>query len=98
MTTYLVTFIPLEPYAFGLERNFSFIDGTTQKEYHPYFVKTSPIPEQTALLGTLRYLLLEENKLLKRDFDYARLALNRKPALVEKVFNLIALLHNLLAS
>ena len=78
MTTYLVTFTPLEPYAFGLERNFSFIDGTTQKEYHPYFVKTSPIPEQTALLGTLRYLLLEENKLLKRDFDYARLALKQK--------------------
>ena len=74
MTTYLVTFTPLEPYAFGLERNFSFIDGTAQKEYHPYFVKTSPIPEQTALLGTLRYLLLEENKLLKRDFDYAGLA------------------------
>lgn len=74
MTTYLVTFTPLEPYAFGLERIFSFIDGTAQKEYHPYFVKTSPIPEQTALLGTLRYLLLEENKLLKRDFDYAGLA------------------------
>ena len=78
MTTYLVTFTPLEPYAFGLERNFSFIDGTAQKEYHPYFVKTSPIPEQTALLGTLRYLLLEENKLLKRDFDYTPLAQKRK--------------------
>ena len=78
MTTYLVTFTPLEPYAFGLERNFSFIDGTTQKEYHPYFVKTSPVPEQTALLGTLRYLLLEENKLLKRDFDYAGLAQKQK--------------------
>lgn len=77
MKTYLVTFTPLEPYAFGLERNFSFIVGTTQKEYHPYFVKTSPIPEQTALLGTLRYLLLEENKLLKRDFDYAGLAQER---------------------
>lgn len=70
--TYLMIMEPLEPFAFGTERNFEFkYREGYQAEHHPYYVTTSPLPEQTTVLGSLRYLILKHNfSAMKPNFAY----------------------------
>lgn len=61
MSNYKISLQPLGPYFFGGENTFG-EDGTA------YFVQSKYLPQQTALLGLLRYELLAQNNLLGR-FD-----------------------------
>lgn len=66
---YLIKFFPLESYSFGTEQGFEYPnEKKTGKE--SYFVTSKDEPEQTMVLGVLRYLLLKHNDLLKTDFRY----------------------------
>lgn len=66
---YLVKISPLEPYSFGGDQNFKYKDEVpTGKE--SYFLRSKEVPEQTTILGTLRYLILQEKGLLKTSFTY----------------------------
>ncbi|MEE1518171.1 MAG: hypothetical protein UF228_11320 [Lachnospiraceae bacterium] len=66
---YLIKFIPLEPYTFGTDQGFAYPnEKKTGKE--SYYAASKDEPEQTMIFGTLRYLLLKYNGLLKTDFDY----------------------------
>lgn len=89
--TYLVTFKPLEPYAFGGARQFPFKGRkATQNDFEPYFIKTNPLPEQSTLFGTIRYLLLKQAKLIKEDFSYSSSERQAMASLVgEKSFSLL---------
>lgn len=72
--TYLMTMTPLEPFAFGTERNFKF-EGREgyEEEFFPYFIRTNSIPEQTTILGMLRHLILKLTFTgLKSDFNYSK--------------------------
>lgn len=69
VNTYLVTFRPLGEFAFGTERNFKF-EGLQVEGQISYFVNSLPIPEQTTILGALRYTILEKEGKLKSDFAY----------------------------
>lgn len=71
---FLVTFRPLELFAFGSERYFDFKyrDNKTDPTFSTYFVTTNPVPEQTTVFGTLRYCLLEKQGLTKANFDYSK--------------------------
>lgn len=69
-TQYRVDMFPLEPYTFGTEQGSKFEEGTeTGKE--SYIIASGCLPEQTTVLGTLRYLVLREKNLLKADFCYS---------------------------
>ncbi len=56
--TFLITLTPLEPYFFGGERSFG-------GEEVNYFARSNRYPQQTAFLGAIRYLLLQQNGLLQ---------------------------------
>ncbi|MBL7729656.1 MAG: hypothetical protein JNM88_00645 [Chitinophagaceae bacterium] len=60
MTDYLIQLRPLTPYFFGSENTFG-EDSTN------YFVRSNYLPQQTTLLGFLRYELLLQNGLLGTD-------------------------------
>ncbi len=67
---YLLTFIPLEPYTFGTDQTFDYPgSGKTGKE--SYFALSLEVPEQTTILGTLRYMALLQAGKLNTDFAYA---------------------------
>lgn len=66
---YLVKMTPLEPYAFGTEQNAEYI-GAEGTGKGTYFVRSKAEPEQTTILGMLRYMILEDQGLLKADFSY----------------------------
>ncbi|MBR4424348.1 MAG: hypothetical protein IKS66_00195 [Oscillospiraceae bacterium] len=69
--TCLVTFSPLEPYTFGTDQSFVFEDAEsvrTGKE--SYLAASNLLPEQTMLLGTLRYMALQKAGLLHTDLCY----------------------------
>ncbi|MEO0556086.1 MAG: type III-B CRISPR module-associated Cmr3 family protein [Bacteroidota bacterium] len=57
---YEICLRPVENYFFGGERTF----GQAQDEQSNYFAVSNKYPQQTALLGLLRYLLLEHNQWL----------------------------------
>lgn len=59
---YLVTMTPLEPYAFGTDRNFKFEGVDQEKEKGTYFILSNEMPEQTTILGMLRYLMISGEK------------------------------------
>lgn len=61
--TFEVTLTPLEPYFFGGEKTF-FKDPNKPSESQEYYVRSNLYPQQTALLGAIRYTLLEQNGLL----------------------------------
>lgn len=67
---YLVKFKPLEPYTFGTDFSFKF-QGIENPGKETYFVRSKEIPEQTTILGALRYMILENEGLLKSDFNYS---------------------------
>ena len=66
---YRVTFKPLELYTFGTEVGAA-IEGVQTKGKQSYIMTTNLLPDQTTLLGTLRYLALRDNQLLDTGFDY----------------------------
>lgn len=66
---YLVKFRPLEPYSFGTDQSFKY-QGVANMAKETYFVRSKKMPEQTTILGALRYLLLQHKGLLKADFYY----------------------------
>ncbi len=67
---YLVKITPLEPYSFGNDQNFVYPgEKSTGKE--SYFVKSKEEPEQTSVLGLLRYLILQNTGCLRTDFSYS---------------------------
>ncbi|GAB6279305.1 MAG: hypothetical protein STSR0006_13110 [Lentimicrobium sp.] len=55
--TYFVTLTPYQLYFFGRE----------QEEVADYYLKGNPLPQQTALLGMVRYQILKQNDLLKNN-------------------------------
>jgi CRISPR-associated protein Cmr3 len=60
MTDYLIQLRPLTPYFFGGENTFG-------EDNANYFVRSNYLPQQTTLLGFLRYELLLQNGLLGTD-------------------------------
>ena len=69
MKRYLVRFTPMEPYFFGNEKTLRFPGTQTNHYSNLYFVRGEETPLQTALLGTLRFLLLEGNGRRADDFS-----------------------------
>lgn len=67
---YLVTMTPLEPYTFGNEQGFVY-PGEKKTGKESYFVKSNEMPTQTMVLGLLRYLVLQQEGLLRSDFRYS---------------------------
>ncbi len=67
---YLVTFRPLEPYTFGTDQTFEYL-GTGKTGKESYLASSRTLPEQTSLLGALRYMALVQAKLLRSDFCYS---------------------------
>ena len=61
MNKYFITLKPIEDYFFGSENTFR--SNENQNETN-YFARSNPYPQQTSLLGLLRYLLLESNNAL----------------------------------
>lgn len=68
--SYLVTMRPLEPYTFGTEQNIAYPGDNVQGRKNSYYVETNLYPEQTTILGLIRYLLLMENGKLRTDKRY----------------------------
>lgn len=66
---YLVKMTPLEAYAFGNDQGFLY-PGEKGTGKESYFVRSRDIPEQTSVLGLLRYLVLQDRGLLKTSFRY----------------------------
>jgi CRISPR-associated protein Cmr3 len=58
---FLVTLTPLETFFFGGERTFNPSEGESN-----YFVTSNYIPQQTTLLGLMRYLVLQKQGMLNR--------------------------------
>lgn len=67
---YRVTFKPLELYTFGTEMGAA-IAGIPNKGKQSYIMTTNLLPDQTTILGTLRYLALRDNRLLDTGFNYS---------------------------
>lgn len=68
---YLIKFRPLEPYAFGTDQGFVY-PGENRTGKESYFVRSKDMPEQTTILGLMRYLILQHKGLLKTNFDYTK--------------------------
>lgn len=66
---YLVKIRPLEPYAFGTDKTSAYV-GAERTGEGTYLVRSKNVPEQTTLLGMLRYITLEAEGLLKTDYSY----------------------------
>lgn len=49
---------PLGEYFFGGERNFGF--GNTEREKSEYFIRSEEVPNQSTLLGMLRFMILKK--------------------------------------
>lgn len=87
---YLMTMEPLEPYTFGTDHSFRYA-GEKPTGRESYFVMSATIPEQTTILGMLRYLLLKDSGLLKGDFSYTGDDKERMKELIgEKSFSFVA--------
>lgn len=84
---YRVKFRPLEPYTFGTDQTFPF-EGTESEKTgkESYLVISGRTPAQTTLWGTLRYLVLQKQGKLRRDFQYSG-AEDVKPLIGAKSFD-----------
>lgn len=67
MSTYLIKMTPLEPFTFGGERGFDFGDKSRAVSYYQ---TSKEMPEQTTIIGMLRYLALKNKGLLKDFSEY----------------------------
>lgn len=68
---YKISLRPIDDYYFGGERTFG---GWNDKEQRNYFAYSNKYPQQTSIMGLVRYLLLEAKGLLPLDLN------NRKEA------------------
>lgn len=66
---YKVNIKPLELYTFGTEVGAKF-DGVQTNTRESYIITSNIVPDQTTLLGTLRYIVLQMQGLLNLDYDY----------------------------
>lgn len=68
--TYCISFMPLEPYFFAGEKSYGF-GKNNRRNYNDYYIVSEKIPSQTTLLGSLRFMILQQEKKLsaagKRD-------------------------------
>lgn len=73
MPEYIFRFYPLQPWFFGGERGFRY--GPDAVDYPGnlnYFVKSNLIPQQTTLLGVVKYILLKSQGVeVKTDWRYS---------------------------
>lgn len=67
---YLIKLRPLEPYAFGVENGFSY-EGAENTGKGSYYACSKKIPEQTTVFGMLRYVILQNEGLVREDFRYS---------------------------
>lgn len=70
MSTYLVRMTPLEPFTFGGEKGFRFESQDVEKGRNntaniSYYQTSRELPEQTTIIGMLRYLILRHNGVAK---------------------------------
>ncbi|MDP3453133.1 MAG: type III-B CRISPR module-associated Cmr3 family protein [Bacteroidales bacterium] len=72
MSVYKITLVPLERFFFGSDNTFG------KKNQENYFVKSMHFPQQTTLLGTLRYLLLKHFGLMDADGKVSNLDAEEK--------------------
>ena len=66
MRKYLLNIKPLEPYTFGDEKGFSFKGAD---ESGSYIMTSKKMPEQTTIIGMIRYLVLESQGLINASFS-----------------------------
>lgn len=57
----LITLTPLEKFFFGGDRTFAIQDKEFDEKYASYIIESMKFPQQTSLLGMLRYLLLSND-------------------------------------
>lgn len=69
---HLVRLIPLGRFFFGSENTFSASDAVDKTVITNYLVKSRKYPQQTTLLGMLRFQLLMKEKKLQDDWDEKR--------------------------
>lgn len=74
-TRYLISLKPIEDYFFGGEKTFG-----SDRKGQSYFVKSNYYPQQTSLLGLVRYMLLKQNGALplKQNIDKANVLIGKK--------------------
>ena len=65
MAVFYVTLSPLEPYFFGSERKLG--DGFSNTR-SSYFVQSELVPQQSTLLGMLRFFLLKQAGYVRDDY------------------------------
>ena len=70
MSTYFVRMTPLEPFTFGGEKGFRFDSKNTANT--SYYQSSREMPEQTTVIGMLRYLILRRAGAVKQFSEYTR--------------------------
>ena len=63
--TYLVTLKPIDKFFFGGDMTFAIPEGNKERKeanrsFSSYIIRSMPFPQQTSLLGMLRFLLLRK--------------------------------------
>ena len=66
---YKVIITPMEPYTLGTEQGSKY-EGVQNNGRESYIIGSSEVPEQTTILGTLRYIVLLNKGILKSNFKY----------------------------
>lgn len=70
MSMYLVKIRPLDLFSFSTDQKNEYPDDTFSTGKETYFLRSRQLPPQTTILGMIRYILLDSEKLLKSDFNY----------------------------
>lgn len=75
MSTYFVRMTPLEPFTFGGEKGFRFdsentVNGRKNTANTSYYQSSREMPEQTTIIGMLRYLILSQAGAAKPFSEY----------------------------
>lgn len=83
MKTYLLKITPLEPYTFGTDQRFKY-NGEEGTGKESFYINSNELPEQTTVLGMLRFLILEHAKdfSIKSDFTYTKQEKERMKELI----------------
>lgn len=77
MSTYFVRMTPLEPFTFGGEKGFAFESrdagsGRNNTATTSYYQTSKEVPEQTTIIGMLRYIILQQAGAVKAFSDYSQ--------------------------
>lgn len=62
MSNILITLTPMGKFFFGGDMRFGIGNESHDKQYYSYIIHSSMMPQQTSLLGMLRFLLLSNNE------------------------------------